>query len=346
MLVLKRLGQLSRRDDWYSPPMAIEPAGLLGYWCESSPAQYLGFPDPAALVAPDWERKRRADIVSYLRAGTPQAQYMGYSTCRFADCTHRDRSCLGSADLTDGQWIWPEGLWHYVHDHAVRLPDEFVASAAKRNFVIPAKLDARARVFADPAFWLRWCAEHTAPPTPTSDACSLEEASTLCTQLSTRRWRATVSPDLGRWKLELQLEHGAVVDYTAPISLRALQSHLFKTRRPDDEALLPPRRAIETAAEFASGDRRMQPFAGQTADDGRMWWAIVSSGAKPTKRLEELDLAAAQIPEPGWATFLPGNWKIEVVPAMDEVMWRWSLERWRREVIDPPTGDRDDEPDR
>jgi hypothetical protein len=130
--------------------MAIEPAGLLGYWCESSPAQYLGFPDPAALVAPDWERKRRADIVSYLRAGTPQAQYMGYSTCRFADCTHRDRSCLGSADLTDGQWIWPEGLWHYVHDHAVRLPDEFVASAAKRKFVIPAKLDARARVFADP----------------------------------------------------------------------------------------------------------------------------------------------------------------------------------------------------
>jgi hypothetical protein len=79
---------------------------------------------------------------------------------------------------------------------------------------------------------------------------------------------------------------------------------------------------------------------------GRPRTGFRRSGAKPTKRLEELDLAAAQIPEPGWATFLPGNWKIEVVPAMDEVMWRWSLERWRREVIDPPTGDRDDEPDR
>ena len=37
---------------------------------------------------------------------------------------------VGTASLlTDGEWVWPEDLAHYVEKYHVRLPAEFVARA-------------------------------------------------------------------------------------------------------------------------------------------------------------------------------------------------------------------------
>ena len=33
---------------------------------------------------------------------------------------------MGSDDFTDGVWVWPEGLHHYVRHHQIRLPEEFL----------------------------------------------------------------------------------------------------------------------------------------------------------------------------------------------------------------------------
>jgi hypothetical protein len=33
---------------------------------------------------------------------------------------------MGDSDLTDGIWVWPEGLEHYVRHHHVRLPGQFI----------------------------------------------------------------------------------------------------------------------------------------------------------------------------------------------------------------------------
>ena len=44
---------------------------------------------------------------------------MGYSLCRICGVTN------GNLELTDGLFVWLEGLGHYVHEHAVRLPAEF-----------------------------------------------------------------------------------------------------------------------------------------------------------------------------------------------------------------------------
>lgn len=46
---------------------------------------------------------------------------MGYSPCRLCGLASN-----GNLDLTDGTYIWPEGLAHYVLEHSVRLPDEFI----------------------------------------------------------------------------------------------------------------------------------------------------------------------------------------------------------------------------
>ena len=73
--------------------------------------------------------------MAYLRNGHYRGAALGFSACRF-EC--RDKyGMLGSGELTDGEWVWPEGLPHYVERHGVMLPEEFVASASAREWKVP-----------------------------------------------------------------------------------------------------------------------------------------------------------------------------------------------------------------
>jgi hypothetical protein len=47
---------------------------------------------------------------------------------------------MGSYDFTDGVWVWPEGLSHYVEIHCVRLPAEFIDHLERRGFAYPTKV--------------------------------------------------------------------------------------------------------------------------------------------------------------------------------------------------------------
>lgn len=99
----------------------------LGYWSWGI--------DPTKLVDPGWAGAERSALIEYLRSGAKWSSSFGYSFCRFS-CGTPDDS-MGSADLTDAEWIWPEGLWHYVANHGVALPDEFLAHARANHFTIP-----------------------------------------------------------------------------------------------------------------------------------------------------------------------------------------------------------------
>jgi hypothetical protein len=44
---------------------------------------------------------------------------------------------LAGGELTDGEWIWPDTLPHYVERHGVMLPEELIASAAARGWKAP-----------------------------------------------------------------------------------------------------------------------------------------------------------------------------------------------------------------
>jgi uncharacterized protein (DUF952 family) len=44
---------------------------------------------------------------------------------------------MGDSDLYDGEWVWPEGLAHYVERHAVRLPEDFVESMRSCSWTVP-----------------------------------------------------------------------------------------------------------------------------------------------------------------------------------------------------------------
>lgn len=56
----------------------------------------------------------------FLARGFVSRAYLGYADCRI--CGER----IGSLELSDGIYCWPEGLLHYVRVHAVGLPREFI----------------------------------------------------------------------------------------------------------------------------------------------------------------------------------------------------------------------------
>lgn len=126
----------------------------IGFWF--SPLQ-LWLPRPQRLVDPAWSRDERATVAAYLRAGTVLESYRGYSFCRFR--CGIDSADMGLADFGDGEWVWPEGLAHYIEAHNVQLPEEFVARALARRTPDPPSGPARGR---DAAWWLQWASKQGA----------------------------------------------------------------------------------------------------------------------------------------------------------------------------------------
>lgn len=118
---------------------------LIGYW-HSDQAPH--WPDPARFVDPDWDPLQRATISNYLRTASIPCAAAGFSWCRFR-CGAR---ALGSAEHTDGTFVWPEGLVHYVESHNVRLPDEFIQHILACGTPAPAGLSPETPVDVD--WWL------------------------------------------------------------------------------------------------------------------------------------------------------------------------------------------------
>jgi hypothetical protein len=69
-------------------------------------------------------------VIQYLHGGTIARAYTGYSLCRLCGVLN------GTLEFSDGVYLWPQGLGHYVEEHAVRLPDEFVQHATTRLGVL------------------------------------------------------------------------------------------------------------------------------------------------------------------------------------------------------------------
>jgi hypothetical protein len=90
---------------------------LIGYWTGPTAPDW---PDPTDFVDPSWDQGERETIADYLRGGFVFRAFGGVSSCRF--CGREN----GALELSDGVWYWPDGLAHYVADHDVRLPSEFV----------------------------------------------------------------------------------------------------------------------------------------------------------------------------------------------------------------------------
>ncbi len=128
---------------------------LIGYWMENLHDGHLALPQE--LVGEMADSVRDA-VCAYLCAGDPFVTYMGFSWCRFR-CGHTG---MGYRELTDGEWVWPEGLVHYVQVHSVVLPAEFVAAAmAGRRAARSERADGHQNASLD--FWTEWAAQRQSP---------------------------------------------------------------------------------------------------------------------------------------------------------------------------------------
>jgi hypothetical protein len=104
----------------------------VGYWHSK---EEWKLPDPHDLVDDRWEAEDRARIAHYLENAPRVIPWLGYSFCRFDCGTPPDQ--MGTCDMSDGLYLWPQGLAHYIRVHHVRLPEEFIEHMRDRHFEPP-----------------------------------------------------------------------------------------------------------------------------------------------------------------------------------------------------------------
>jgi hypothetical protein len=132
----------------------------VGYWYARD---VEGFPTARSLVGNAYPPDLRDRICGYLQSGQVRVRYLGWSFCRFR-CGAKGRE-LGDADLTDGEWVWPQGLPHYVRCHGIRLPPPFIESMRKAGWRVREDLVIPAPSFEWPPpavpevtfdYWIEW----------------------------------------------------------------------------------------------------------------------------------------------------------------------------------------------
>jgi hypothetical protein len=137
----------------------------VGYWHCVGAEDY---PRPQWLVRRGWHTDELALIVAYLRSGYTFAHWLGFSNCRFG-CGIDVRK-MGSSDRTDGEWVWPEGLVHYVETHSVFLPEPMVQTMRRNRWRVTKpdlpieRYDGSGNDRLDFCFWRKWARRHRCPP--------------------------------------------------------------------------------------------------------------------------------------------------------------------------------------
>lgn len=128
----------------------MQPLRLIGYWIDALDDDR--FPPPQELVT-EWDASSKMKVINYLNSGRVLLHQRGISWCRYL-CDRR----MGSRELTDGTWAWPEDLSHYVQDHNVQLPEEFIESACSDEPAYREPLEEMRR--AEDSYWIAWVAKH------------------------------------------------------------------------------------------------------------------------------------------------------------------------------------------
>jgi len=110
-------------------------SGLLrvGFWRSDREPE---LPDPREHIAPDWPEDDRARLIEYLEASYMMPYFQpGSSWCR-CGCSPQPPD-IGTQDLTDGTWVFPEGFAHYVRVHRVKPCEEFLVHVRELNYTMP-----------------------------------------------------------------------------------------------------------------------------------------------------------------------------------------------------------------
>ena len=102
----------------------------IGFW--APPDEY---PDVQKEAGNPWGKDNPlqlgAAVWHLTGAGKAVVHYKGMAQCRLCG------KSLGSADMSDGAYCWPEGYEHYLMEHGVKPPDDFLAHVERLNDISP-----------------------------------------------------------------------------------------------------------------------------------------------------------------------------------------------------------------
>lgn len=119
---LKEVGFWRRFERESNVPSLSCDSGLLIE--EDSNVKYMDlrpWPEPGSSII---DPKDLSKVVDYLNRGFLESFEFGYATCRLCGLSGIN---MGACSLTDGVFVWPEGLPHYLLEHSVCLPSEFIS---------------------------------------------------------------------------------------------------------------------------------------------------------------------------------------------------------------------------
>ena len=101
------------------PIKKIKGLIAIGYW-KSEGEPHL--PHPKEFQDDSWGKAEKDMVINHIKNGKIAIRYRGSSFCRF-NCGELN---MGTTCLTDGIYIFPEKLSHYLELHDVRLPEKFI----------------------------------------------------------------------------------------------------------------------------------------------------------------------------------------------------------------------------
>ena len=98
----------------------------LGYWRETFD-HISELPFPSTYINEYWNPVELFVVANHIRKATAVNHWKGDAACRLCD------ERLGSACLSDGKYIFPEKFEHYLIEHDVKPPKEFIENAWKNR---------------------------------------------------------------------------------------------------------------------------------------------------------------------------------------------------------------------
>lgn len=77
------------------------------------------------------DREERARVAGFLRSGTVILRISGLDVDR---CDPSRGAAVPLSTMTDGEWIWGDGLRYYVETHGIAPEPEFLAHMAAHGY--------------------------------------------------------------------------------------------------------------------------------------------------------------------------------------------------------------------
>lgn len=104
---------------FYKHPDMKTELKAIGYWCRNI-NEKSNLPYPSEFIDENWDKDELLKVAEYIQCCEPIEYWRGFSTCRLCG------ECLGTTCLSDGTYIFPEKFEHYLLEHNVKPPQEFI----------------------------------------------------------------------------------------------------------------------------------------------------------------------------------------------------------------------------